>query len=102
MNATESRNLDINKFHKVLGHMGELKVKNIAKTHNIRLIGELKPCTDCAKAKIKKAKIPKFVDADKKAKLSGERLYFGISSVKIESLSGRKYWLLIVDEATDH
>ena len=100
--ATEYGNLDINKFHKILGHMGESKVKNIAKKHNIKLMGEMKPCTDCAKAKIKKAKLPKFVDADKKAKLPGERLYFDISSVKTESLSGRKYWLLIVDEATDH
>ena len=72
MKATEYGNLDINEFHKVLCHMGESKVKIIAKKHNIKLMGELKPCTDCAKAKIK-AKLPKFVDADKKANLTGER-----------------------------
>eukprot|EP00977_Amphora_coffeiformis_P021979 scaffold10145_cov84-Amphora_coffeaeformis.AAC.1 len=37
---------------------------------------------------------------DSKTDVPGERLYFDISSIKGESAGGKKFWLLVVDEAT--
>jgi hypothetical protein len=43
--------IDINMFHKMIGHCGTDRLKRTATIHNLRLKGELKVCEDCALAK---------------------------------------------------
>eukprot|EP00980_Cylindrotheca_fusiformis_P026527 scaffold16354_cov75-Cylindrotheca_fusiformis.AAC.1 len=38
---------------------------------------------------------------EQKTKVAGERFGFDVSSVKTRSIGGAKFWLLIVDHATD-
>ena len=37
-----------------------------------------------------------------RSKVPGERLFLDISLVKSQSFDGSKFWLLILDDATDH
>jgi len=64
------------------------------------LTGKIDKCEDCATAKAKKKNIPKTLN--KRSKKTGERLFIDISSVKTASYGGRKYWALIIDDASDY
>ncbi len=93
------KTMNIEDFHRLLGHPGEEKTKETAKWMNIELKGKLESCESCDLSKSKRKKISK-VNLNK-TKIPGERLYIDISSIRDPSNSGRKHWLLIVDEATD-
>ena len=56
------------------------------------------PCENCTMGKAHQKNVPKLNKHG--SKIPGERLYIDISSIKARSLSGSKFWLLAVDEAT--
>ena len=60
--------------------------------------GPFPTCDSCAVSKMKQKSIQKFTQ--NKATAKGERLFMDISSVKGKSNGGSKYWLLVIDEAT--
>lgn len=91
--------MDINDMHRLLGHMGDAKVKIMAKHMGIKLTGKAIECEHCDLAKAKRKKIAK--DNEEKTNIPGERLYIDISLIKSKSAGGKKHWLLVVDEATD-
>jgi hypothetical protein len=90
--------IDVNKLHEILGHPSEETTKRTAKGMGIELTGEFKRCENCALSNIRKRKVTK--ESENKATNKGERLFLDISSVKYISGGGRRFWLLIVDEAT--
>ena len=96
----KSSSVDVNHFHQLLGHLGEVKTREIAKYYGIKLTGKYKPCPDCVKGKAKQANVPKGIPEEKRSRIPGERFFLDISSVKTRSLGGSKFWLLLVDDAT--
>ena len=94
-----SRHVDINTYHKELGHPCEAVTKATAKLKNIKLTGEFKPCEDCAVGKSKQKMVSKAPKP--KSKIKGEKLLIDISSPKTKSIGGKKHWLLIMDDCTE-
>jgi hypothetical protein len=90
--------IDINKFHKMIGHCGTDRLKRTATIHNLKLKGELKVCEDCALAKARQ----KNVNQDWKggSQAPGERVYLDICSIRDKSYGGSRFWVLIVDDYT--
>ena len=88
-------------FHQVLGHMNDECTKKTAKYYEIELQGKLEPCEKCLIGKARQKNLLKETRQEK-SKTPGHRLYLDISSVKGESFGKKKFWLLVVDEATDN
>ncbi len=59
------------------------------------------PCETCARAKAHQKNLG-HPDDMKKSVFPGERLGFDVSPVKYKSFGDSKYWLLVVDHATDN
>jgi hypothetical protein len=87
------------KFHGLMGHIGEERVRATAQKLEITLTGKTEACEDCAIAKARQANLNK--ETKNHSSTPGERLGFDISSVKGESYGGARFWLLVVDDATD-
>jgi transposase InsO family protein len=90
---------DINDYHKTLWHVNENSLRATAKYYGTKLTGTLQPCIPCALAKIhthplRKTTLPRST-------VPGEQLFVDISHLSYPSLAGKKYWLLILDDATD-
>ena len=92
---------NVNTLHEIFGHVREDATRLTAEYYGIKLRGTLDPCEDCARAKARQRNLG-HGNESKKNENPGERLGFDLSSVKTESLGGSKYWLLVVDHATDH
>jgi len=92
--------IDVRIFHEVLGHVGDDVTKETALYCGLKIQGSMHPCGDCLKAKARQKNIFNNNEATRSV-IAGERLGFDISSIKNLSLGGSKYWLLVVDEATD-
>ena len=92
--------MDVNIFHEIFGHVGEEATKLTAGYYKFSLKGEFEPCESCAKGKARQKNLGHSDDSNKTTN-PGERLAFDVGSVKTESLGGSKYWLLVVDYATN-
>ena len=90
--------LSIMDLHERLGHVSINTTKKTAKEFEWNLTGETLVCESCAMAKARQANISK--DNKQSTKRPGEKLYMDISKVQTESIGGRKFWLLLVDEFT--
>jgi len=89
------------KAHQILGHPGQNKLLGTADRLGWTLAAKAeKECEDCLKGKARRLNLNK--ESKNKSKKAGERLMIDISSIKNSNKQqvGR-YWLLIVDEATD-
>ena len=102
LHATEK--MDINEFHQRTTHMSEDMTKKIAREHGIQLTGQLAPCEACARAKAKQKNIKKVVfdDGVRKIVKPGAKIGMDISYIKDTSYGGSKFWLLMIDYATDY
>ena len=98
--ADASKTIDVNKFHKIIGHCGFDCLKKTAQVHGLKLQGQFKVCKDCAVAKARR----KNVNQDWKggSQVPGERVYLDISSIRDESYGGSRFWVLLVDNYTDY
>jgi len=97
----EGKCSDVNILHEMFGHIGDDATKFTAEYYKLKCKGELDPCESCARAKARQKNLG-HPDDTKKSMIPGERLGFDVSSVKYKSFGGSKYWLLVVDHATDH
>ena len=86
-------------LHHKLGHASRESVKATASHFGWELTGELEKCTACAVGKTKRKKLNR--ELQPKSSVPGERLFLDISSVKATSIGGAKFWLLVLDDATD-
>ena len=97
-----SNKIDYMKAHGILGHPGrDLLLGTAGKLGWTLSEKNDKNCKDCMKGKAKRMAINK--EAKNKSTIAGERIMIDISSVKSEEEMKRvgKFWLLMVDEATD-
>ena len=85
-------------LHQVTGHAGQQLMVDTAKYYGVNVTGLVTKCLSCSLEKIRQKNIPKKNEGT--AKNPGERMYLDISSVKDESLGGRRHWAMLVDEAT--
>ena len=82
-------------LHKHLRHAREAKIRAIANRMGWVLTGK-DTCEHCSVSKAKQKSVP--LEATNPSNIAGERLGMNISSIKVKSLGGAKFWLLIVDE----
>jgi transposase InsO family protein len=87
-------------LHDQLGHVGEDRLQTTAKSMGWIVTGKVNKCEDCAKSKARQANLPQSDGPE--SKIPGERLCLDISSVKTKSKGGKKFWLLVMDEATKY
>ena len=71
-----------------------------AKYFGVQVMGVVMKCLSCLLEKIQQKNIPK--KNENQATNLGGRMYLNISSIKDESIGGRKYWTMLVDEATKY
>ena len=88
-------------LHSFLGHIGEEQVCATAKNLESSLVGKPKRCEHCAINKACQKKSKKTLAEDKTFTTAGEHSFLDISSIKASSFGGSKFWLLVVDDATD-
>ena len=82
-----------------MGHVNEKILRATAAHYNLKLNGVLNNCIACSLAKIHHAPISR--DLHDRSTIPGERIYIDVSYFNHSSIAGNKYWLLIVDDATD-
>jgi hypothetical protein len=58
-NLTAIKEIDVNKFHEMIGHCGVERLKKTANIQGLKLKGEFKVCEDCALAKAKQMNVNK-------------------------------------------
>jgi hypothetical protein len=86
------KEIDLNKFHDMIGHCGVDRLKKTANIHRLKLKGKFKVCEDCALAKARQRNVNKDWKGGSQA--PGERVYLDISSIKGESYGGSCFWAL--------
>jgi len=88
------------KFHEMMGHPNEGVLRNTATAYNWKLKSTFdNKCENCAITNRRQANIPKaHID---RSETKGERFMIEICSVKHKSAGGNKFWLMILDDATD-
>ncbi len=96
----EKRSYDINEYHNIMGHINEKYLRNTAKHYGITLTGTLNSCVPCTLAKIHDLPISKKYVVPR-TRTPGERIFIDVSYFPQPSIAYNKYWLLIVDDATD-
>jgi hypothetical protein len=87
--------LDINEAHQKFGHMSERMLQLTAKQDNIALTGKL-PCPACLLCKV--TQIPVKKTTLMKANYPGERILMDVSGPFLNTLGGRKYWVIFKDQ----
>src|SRR6056300_1507911 len=80
MMLDEGKTIDINLFHKYIGHAGEKVTRNTASSMGINLSGKFQKCENCAISKAQQANLNK--DIIPRATKKGYRLMYDISSIK--------------------
>jgi hypothetical protein len=98
VHESQNKKIEINDLHKKLGHPGEKKLMDTIKMMDIKTVGKLRVCKDCAIGKARQKNVNKL--NEHKSIIKAERLYIDISSTSDESFGGSNFWILIVDEAT--
>jgi hypothetical protein len=91
--------IEINEYHHIVGHVNEQYLRATAKHYGLHLHGTLRPCIPCTMAKIHATPLPKAHVP--RSTIPGERIFLDISYLLFPSIAGNKFWLLILDDATD-
>ena len=80
---------------KLLGHQ---LMADRAKYYKVNITEVVTKCLNCSLEKIRQKNIPK--KKEDTSKNPGERMYLDKSSIRHDSLGGRRHWAVLVDEAT--
>jgi hypothetical protein len=87
--------VDYHALHERLGRAHDKKVAATANKLGIKYNGKPHPCEHCAQAKLRIKNIPKNTNHIIATDV-GERAMFDISSVKVPSIGGNPFWLLVM------
>ena len=98
INPSSENKIKAHIMHARFGHAGETYTRETRKRLGITLQGPFPSCESCVLSKMKQKSVQKYTET--KALDKGERLFMDISHVSGKISGGSKYWLLIVDEAT--
>jgi hypothetical protein len=96
--VNEQKEMNIMKFHRMLGHPSVDSTKETAKRIGLKLTGKLEECEDCMLAKMRKKNLKKV--SENVSKTPGERLLLDISYFKHLLIGQRNIWILLEDQAT--
>jgi len=99
MTLDKGSTVKLTTLHDMLGHAGEYASRLMANYYSWKTTGKLSRCESCGLSKARQSPIPNKVIT--RSKIPGERLFIDISSIKSRNLGGSKFWLLIIDDATD-
>jgi hypothetical protein len=83
---TAIKEIDVKKFHEMIGHCGIDRLNKTANIHGLKLKGEFKVCEDYALSKARQRNVNKEWNCG--SQVPGERVYLDISSIKGESYGG--------------
>jgi hypothetical protein len=97
---TAIKEVDVNKFNKMIGNFDIDRLKKTTNIHGLKLKGEFKVCKDCVLAKARQRNGNK--DWKGGSQVPGERVNLDISLIKGESYGGSCFWALVVDDHTDY
>ena len=90
--------MDIHATHPMFGHSFQATTIATANYYGWELTGKWNGCSDCTLTKIRQRNLSK---SSKPTKEKGEQLYMEISSVWHRSISGTKFWCLVVNNYTN-
>jgi hypothetical protein len=96
---SSKKSWNINRMHQVFNHASEDVLRKIAKEQGWNITGKFETCKDCKESNAKQKNVSKV--SDSKSDIPGERLFIDITSIKDKSIGGSKFWLVIVDDATN-
>ena len=102
-NEAAHSSIDINFFHKKIGHCNEDATRQTAHALNIDLTGTMKPCLPCTVAKAKQKNVVKYNPTHEIADPENLRLFLDIAwfkSPKGMPIITKRYWRMMVDERT--
>ena len=92
------KSIDINRYHKAMGHINFQVLQHMAKEEGIKLTGVQEQCIPCLKAKFKTSNINKVMSSP--STYPGERLHIDLSSIRSPIIGGATYWGFIIDDYT--
>ena len=87
--ATLEGSISKKMLHQVTGHAAQQLMTDTAKYYRVNVTGIVTKCLSCSLEQIRQENIPKKNEST--AKDLGERMYLNISSMKDESLGGRRH-----------
>ncbi|KAG7336872.1 reverse transcriptase RNA-dependent DNA polymerase, partial [Nitzschia inconspicua] len=96
----EGTNVQISKFHTIMGHANEDSIRLTAKHMGVILTGKMMKCEPCAIGKLKQTSVPKV--ASREVTKPGEVMYMDTASIDKPSMGSKKFWFLFVDGFSDH
>jgi hypothetical protein len=98
---TAIKEINVNKFHEMIGHCGVDRLRKTVNIHGLKFKGEFKVYEDCELAKVRQRNVNN--DWKGGSQVPRERVYLvDISSIKGESYDGSYFWALVVDDHTDY
>lgn len=97
--AESGKAWDINRMHRVFNHASEEVLRATAKDNGWQVTGTFETCRDCHESNAKQKGVAKSTET--KSDKPGERLFMDFTSIKSKSLGGGKFWLVVVDDATN-
>jgi hypothetical protein len=74
-------------------------LRKTAQQYGWKVTGKFETCKDCQEANAKQKGVQK--STPDRCTTPGERLFIDITSIKKKSIGGSKFWLVIVDDATN-
>jgi len=98
LTTTLKQTMTFETAHQVLGHASKDMIAKTAASQGWTLKGDMKLCEECVKAKQRQKNVPKSTAT--RASAPGERVFIDLSKVDVSSLSGSKFWGLIVNDYT--
>ena len=98
ISKNKKRIIDINNFHVSLSHAHSSVLKATAQQHDIQLVGELAPCSECSMAKGIRASTPHRTTSRAEAPL--DLVHIDTAGPFPESLGGSRYVVMFVDSAS--
>ena len=90
---------EINQLHRVLNHASEEVCRKTAKEYDWKVTGKFEACSDCNLSNVKKKGVAK--STTQSSSTPGERIFLDITHSKTKTFGRSRYWLGIVDDATD-
>jgi len=98
--ALVASKLKMTRLHKRLGHVSNDITAKTAKFYGWKLSGKPEDCKSCELAKARQKNLSK--EKVDRCENKGERLFLDISSTEYVSYGKSKFWLLVMDDATDY
>ena len=85
-------------MHRVFNHASEEVLWATAKTYGWTVSGKFEACADCQLSNVQQKGVQKATQES--STVPGERIFMDITSVKVTSYGGNRFWLVVVDDAT--